>query len=148
MKKPRTLKELYYLVNPKDLLMVLGFSGINAHRDKEHSKLKKSFEDIVYKSVNSDMLFKEITPGHLYYKLTDDHYNTIIRCIQDFYFWGHQFEHSYGHIYKRVVHALDIPMKEITLIMDKRIIDCERCELYSECDHQGAYKVEGKWCFE
>jgi len=26
--------------------------------------------------------------------------------------------------------------------------DCNECELYGECDHQGAYKKDGKWCYE
>ncbi|KKM90408.1 hypothetical protein LCGC14_1239120, partial [marine sediment metagenome] len=25
---------------------------------------------------------------------------------------------------------------------------CIECELYGECDHQGAYKKDGKWCYE
>ncbi len=25
---------------------------------------------------------------------------------------------------------------------------CSECDLYGECDHQGAYKTEGKWCNE
>jgi len=27
-------------------------------------------------------------------------------------------------------------------------IDCNKCNLYAECDHQGAYKKDGKWCYE
>lgn len=38
--------------------------------------------------------------------------------------------------------------KKITPIMDKRILDCGKCKLYGECDHQGSYKKGGKWCFE
>jgi len=25
---------------------------------------------------------------------------------------------------------------------------CDNCELYGECDHQGTYKKDGKWCYE
>jgi len=26
--------------------------------------------------------------------------------------------------------------------------DCKDCELYRECDYQGAYQKDGKWCYE
>ena len=26
--------------------------------------------------------------------------------------------------------------------------NCNKCELYGECDHQGAYQKNGKWCYE
>lgn len=26
--------------------------------------------------------------------------------------------------------------------------DCNECEFYGECDHQGAYQLDGKWCYE
>jgi len=26
--------------------------------------------------------------------------------------------------------------------------ECSKCELYGECDHLGAYKKDGKWCYE
>ena len=26
--------------------------------------------------------------------------------------------------------------------------DCNKCDLYGECDHQGAYQKDGKWCYE
>ena len=26
--------------------------------------------------------------------------------------------------------------------------DCNKCDLYGECDHQGAYKINGMWCYE
>ncbi len=26
--------------------------------------------------------------------------------------------------------------------------DCNECDLYGECDHQGAYKINDKWCYE
>ena len=26
--------------------------------------------------------------------------------------------------------------------------DCKECDLYGECDHQGAYQKDGKWCYE
>jgi len=35
------------------------------------------------------------------------------------------------------------------IIKDSRgKIDCNECELYGECDHQGAYQKDGKWCYE
>jgi len=27
-------------------------------------------------------------------------------------------------------------------------INCNQCNLYGECDHQGAYQKDGKWCYE
>jgi hypothetical protein len=26
--------------------------------------------------------------------------------------------------------------------------DCTKCDDYGECDHQGAYKINGRWCWE
>ena len=26
--------------------------------------------------------------------------------------------------------------------------DCNECDLYGECDHQGAYQINGKWCYD
>ncbi len=26
--------------------------------------------------------------------------------------------------------------------------NCDKCDLYGECDHQGAYQKDGKWCYE
>jgi len=28
------------------------------------------------------------------------------------------------------------------------VINCNKCDFYGECDHQGAYKKDGKWCYE
>lgn len=38
--------------------------------------------------------------------------------------------------------------KPKTPIIDERIRDCNKCNFYGECDHQGAYKKDGKWCYE
>ena len=27
-------------------------------------------------------------------------------------------------------------------------IDCDGCHLWGECDHQSAYKINGRWCYE
>lgn len=33
--------------------------------------------------------------------------------------------------------------------VDKELLkDCNECDLYGECDHQGAYQKDGKWCYE
>jgi hypothetical protein len=145
MKKPKTFKELIEIVNPEDLLEVLDFSGINDHRDKEHSELKRKYSELVY---NSKGQFGWKRMGYIRFETPEEFYDTIIKCIQDFYYWSHQFSHIYAHIYKRVINALEIPIEEITPIMDERIHSCDNCEFWGECDHQGAYKKEGKWCFE
>lgn len=31
---------------------------------------------------------------------------------------------------------------------DSKPPSCNKCNLYGECDHQGAYKKDGKWCYE
>jgi len=108
MKRPRSLRELYEIVNPKDLLEVLDFCGINDNRDKEHSKLKREFSNKVWESIKDG---REKEPIYFKYDITDAHYETIIKCIQDFYYWGHEFDHVFGHIYKRVMNALEIPME-------------------------------------
>lgn len=116
MKKPKTLKELYNLVNPEDLLEVLDFCGINSNWDKVHNDLRKKFDRKIWKSIKN-MNRKE--PINYKIEIKDEHYETIIKCIQDFYWWSHQFNHSSAHIYKRVMNALDIPMKKIIPIMEK-----------------------------
>jgi len=48
---------------------------------------------------------------------------------------------------KRIMSHEIEPMRkdgEKPLIM----IMCNECDLYGECDHQGAYKKDGKWCYE
>jgi hypothetical protein len=30
--------------------------------------------------------------------------------------------------------------------MEKK--NCNECQFYGKCDHQGAYKKDGKWCYE
>ena len=27
-------------------------------------------------------------------------------------------------------------------------ITCNECDLWGECDHQGAYVKDGKWCYD
>lgn len=117
MKCPKTYEELLKLVNPTDLLEVLDFSGVNDNRDKEHSKIKGEFSNIVYNSIKDTPK----NPSNQFIKLSDKHYNTIIKCIQDFYYWGHRFNHIYGHIYKRVCNALNISKKEIEKIYNEKM---------------------------
>lgn len=31
---------------------------------------------------------------------------------------------------------------------DSKPFNCSKCDWYGECDHQGAYKKDGKWCYE
>jgi len=114
MNKPRTFKKLYKLINPKDLLEVLDFCGINDQRDKKHAKLKREFSKKVYSGIKEHWK----TPICWKYELTDEHYETIIKCIQDFYYWSHKFNHIYANIYERIINALNIPISEIKKIMD------------------------------
>ena len=109
MKKPKTFEELYRLVNPKDLLEILDFSGINDHRDKDHATLKKEFSTKVYQGIKDSWK----SPIYYNYDITDKHYDTIVKCIQDFYYWSHEFSHEYSNIYQRVINALEISMNEI-----------------------------------
>ena len=36
----------------------------------------------------------------------------------------------------------------IHLKLKIEIKNCNECNLYNECDHQGAYIKDGKWCYE
>jgi len=38
--------------------------------------------------------------------------------------------------------------KQIIEILDNEKMDCNKCDYYGECDHQGAYQKDGKWCYE
>ena len=109
MKKPKTFEELYKLVNPKDLLEILDFSGINDHRDKDHATLKREFSTKVYQGIKD----RWKSPIYYDYDITDKHYDMIVKCIQDFYYWSHEFSHEYSNIYQRVINALEISMNEI-----------------------------------
>jgi len=152
MLKPKTFEELYKIVNPQDLLDVVDFSGINDHRNDVHNKIRRKLQKDLYDSLNYVVFEKKSynrkEPRNLRRKMEDIDYIIIIESLQDFYYWGHQFSHIRSHIFQRVQNALEIPIEEITPIMDKRIRDCDKCDDYGECDHQGAYKIEGKWCFE
>lgn len=59
-------------------------------------------------------------------------------------------EEAKPHIYE-----MKTPSKTVRFDLDKLdgyIKDetpfCKMCELYGECDHQGAYQRDGKWCYE
>ena len=43
-------------------------------------------------------------------------------------------------VVKTEINRYDITVKEER--------DCNKCPLYGECDHQGAYFKNGKWCYE
>jgi hypothetical protein len=125
MKKPETYKELCKLVHPLDLIKVLKFNGINASQNQEHYKLSQKYWGKILDTITRESWDGERTyqrwkePRYFREKLGEEFYRTLILCIQDFYYWGHQFNHSFGHIYYRVVNALEIPIDKITPIMDK-----------------------------
>ena len=152
MKKPKNFEELYKIVNLQDLLDVVDFSGINDHRNPENSKIRRKLQDDLYNSLNYVVFEKKRCfrkePHNLFREMKDIDYEIIVESIQDFYYWGHQFSHVHSHIFQRVMNALEIPIEKIKKIMDKRIRFCDSCDKYGECDHQGAYKQNGKWCFE
>lgn len=122
MKKPKTLKKLYELLHPKDLLEVLDFSGINDKKGTEHYKIKREFSKIVWNSVYYISRFGKTKEYHcknpqgIYTKIPESYYSSVIKCIQDFYVWSHWdsgYNHLYKPIYKRVINALEIPIEKI-----------------------------------
>ena len=122
MKKPETFKDLFKLVNPQDLLDVIDFSGINDYRNVEHCKIRRALQDRVYNSLNYKV-FDEVRkhrnePKLLNTKMEDIHYEIIVESLQDFYYWGRQFTHIHSHIFQRVQNALDIPLEDISIIME------------------------------
>ena len=98
MKKPKTYKELLEIVNPKDLLEVLNFSGKNdVSSDKYWWDFKREFSYKIFKSMERTGIFDGtswINPCFKNIELKDDHYELIIRCIQDFYWWSSKFHHQ------------------------------------------------------
>jgi len=44
-------------------------------------------------------------------------------------------------VVKTEINRYDIMVKE-------RNFKCDECQLWGECDHQGAYYKNGKWCYE
>ncbi len=117
MKKPVTFEELLELVNPLDLDEIFSFSGRNDHSDTKYYDLRQKYSLKILESMK--MNWSE-TPNwrhpHLYTFFEDsieDFYETLIRCIQDFYWWGHKFHHIYSNVYKRVMNALEIKIEEI-----------------------------------
>jgi len=115
MKTPETYEKLLELVNPEDLLEVLDFCGKNDYRDKTHSKIREQFSHNIYFSIKD----RDIRhPTNQFMELTKEHYDTIVKCVQDFYWWSRKFQHNHTHIFKRVVNALEIPMEEIEKIFE------------------------------
>jgi len=115
MKKPKTYGELLTLVNPTDLLEVLDFSGVNDKIGSEHSILRRKFSNMVYNSMDFNNPKSPVNQGM---PITNEYYDTIVKCIQDFYYWSHRFNHIYAHIYQRVCNVLNIP-KEIYEVVAK-----------------------------
>lgn len=129
MKKPETFKELFKLVNPQDLLEVIDFSGINDHRNVEHSKIRRKLQKKVYDSFNYRTIIWGETVGEVCRqkrlhntstKMEGIDYEIIVESLQDFYYWSHQFNHIHAHIFQRVQNALEIPIEEIQKIMEGR----------------------------
>ena len=52
----------------------------------------------------------------------------------------------------RIKKHLDDLDKELEFYKNPPFIEekkqCEECDYYGQCDHQGAYKRDGKWCYE
>lgn len=117
MKKPRTYKELLELVSPKDLLNVLDFSGVNDMPGTIHWDIKREFSKHIWESIKDH---REKEPRYVSKKLNNTFYETVIKCIQDFYRWSREFNHPHSHIFKRVINALNIDINEIKKIMDKK----------------------------
>jgi len=119
MKKPKTYEKLINLINPMDLDEILGFSGVNDKPGTEHWDLKRKYSDLVYNSfhrsfLNSEEKYNEWkSPRSMVRgdKMDDDFYVTLVKCIQDFYYWSHGFSHIHDSVYKRVVNVLEIDMK-------------------------------------
>lgn len=54
-------------------------------------------------------------------------------------------------INRMIKQAPDIFSPELIIQTDlsgKGSIDCNKCKLYGECDHLGAYYKDNKWCYE
>lgn len=102
MKRPDSWFQLIDLVNPKDLDEILTFCGRNSHSDSKHDNLREKYSKLVYNSISKGWRH----PRNI--EINDEFYETLIKCIQDFYHWSHQFHHIYANIYRRVVNTLDI----------------------------------------
>ena len=120
MKKPKTYKELLDLINPKDLLEILNFSGINDKIDTLYWDIKRDLSSKVYKSMKDHKWHDWRNPLHMNLELTYDHYDVIVGCIQDFYWWSHRFCHTHAQAYRRVVNALEIPIEKLDEIFEGR----------------------------
>lgn len=117
MIKVQNSSQLFDYVSVKDILHILDFSGRNDKTGSEHEKLRKKYSHLFWKSLYKCREYTQetyedyTTPG--WFELDSDEFNrTLVKCIQDFYWWAHNsFDHCYGHIYKRVVRALQIEDK-------------------------------------
>jgi hypothetical protein len=118
MKRPETYKELMKYVNPKDLYEIFGFSGINDHTSKTNYDLRVKYLHRIYESMRlllSHDLEEWRNPLNIDIGNPDEFYATLIRCIQDYYWWSHQFNHIYATIYQRIMNALDIDITEYNI---------------------------------
>lgn len=64
----------------------------------------------------------------------------------------HRFDHGKKDIKKilndpKEVAKADI-VRKVNLYSPPEPKDCNKCPFYGECDHQGAYQKDGKWCYE
>lgn len=119
MKKPDTYEKLLECINPEDLYEILSFSGRNDKKDQPHAELRKKYSSIIFNSMErigdrkdwrNPNPFADITP-------IDEFYDTLIRCIQDFYWWSHQFAHIHASVYKRVMNVLNISIEEDNIVV-------------------------------
>lgn len=112
MKQPKTYEELLDLVNPLDLEEVLDFSGINDKLNTPHWTLRRELSLSIWESMDKECNYwKEPR----FVEINKDFYITLLKCIQDYYWWSHKFHHIHGAIYKRVVNALEITEEELII---------------------------------
>ena len=121
--------ELIGYVSVKDILHILDFSGRNDKTGSEHEKLRKKYSHLFWKSLYrcreyTQETYEDYTTPQ-WIEIDFNEFNrTLVKCIQDFYWWAHNsFNHVYGHIYRRVVRALQI---EEDLYVSK-VRECKGC---------------------
>jgi hypothetical protein len=114
MKKPETYEKLLQLVHPKDLDEIFSFSGRNDRVGLPHHDLRREYSTLIWKSMKhgSSEIEDWRNPSNLNVELTELFYLTLIRCLQDFYWWSHGFSHIYASVYQRVVNVLEISMEQ------------------------------------
>jgi hypothetical protein len=113
MNKPDTYLDLLELVNPKDLLDIFDFSGINDKKESPHWDLRRKYSNLIWESIKN---YREKEPRYTIYELNEEFYTTLIKCMQDFYYWSHKHNHPHAFIHKRVMNALNIKVEEINAL--------------------------------